>query len=125
MAYLLLAFDVTGEFVLGKTLDMLGALLDNGVKVALVYGDKDYQCNCKYMIPILNFSYEEANSAMFIGYGGEMVSLAIKSKFSQGFQKSGYAEIHTNKSYVGGYVRQHGNLSFSRVLDAGHEGKLY
>ncbi|KAK4033943.1 Alpha/Beta hydrolase protein [Parachaetomium inaequale] len=95
------AFMSTGDFVLGKNLQLLGNLLDQGVKVALVYGDRDYQCNW---------------------YGGEQISLAIQSKFSHKFRHAGYAKIQTNKTYVGGYVRQHGNLSFSRVLDAGHEG---
>jgi hypothetical protein len=36
----------TGDFVLGTNLPYVGELLDQGVKVALVYGDKDYQCNC-------------------------------------------------------------------------------
>jgi hypothetical protein len=57
------------------------------------------------------------------GYGGEAISLAVESKISKNFRKAGYAEIHTNESYVGGYVRQYGKLSFSRVLDAGHESK--
>lgn len=39
----------TGDFVLGKNLEILGNLLDQGVKVALVYGDRDYQCNCKFI----------------------------------------------------------------------------
>ena len=37
----------TGDFVLGKNLALLGSLLDQGIKVALVYGDRDYQCNCE------------------------------------------------------------------------------
>lgn len=37
----------TGDFVLGKNLAALGELLDQGVKVALVHGDRDYQCNCE------------------------------------------------------------------------------
>jgi carboxypeptidase D len=58
------------------------------------------------------------------GYGGEQVSLAIQSRVSDRFRKAGYAKIQTNASYVGGYVRQYGNLSFSRVFDAGHEGEF-
>jgi hypothetical protein len=57
------------------------------------------------------------------GYGGEQVSLAIQSQFTDGFQDAGYAEIQTNATYVGGLVRQHGNLSFSRVFGAGHDGE--
>lgn len=59
------------------------------------------------------------------GYGGEQVSLAIESKFSEGFRNAGYADIRTNKTYVGGLVRQHGPLSFSRVFGAGHEGEFW
>ncbi|KAB5582867.1 Alpha/Beta hydrolase protein [Coniochaeta sp. 2T2.1] len=98
------AFLKTGDFVRGHSLAILGNLLDQGVKVALVYGDRDYQCNW---------------------YGGEQISLNIESKTSQNFQQAGYAEILTNKTHVGGYVRQFGGLSFSRVLDAGHEAPWY
>jgi carboxypeptidase D len=38
-------FQNTGDFVPGRNLAILGELLDQGVKVALVYGDADYQCN--------------------------------------------------------------------------------
>jgi hypothetical protein len=40
----------TGDFVLGRNLAILGELLDRGVKVALVYGDSDYQCNCNAIL---------------------------------------------------------------------------
>lgn len=43
----ILAFTTTGDFVLGRNVAVLGELLDRGVKVALVYGDRDFQCNCK------------------------------------------------------------------------------
>jgi hypothetical protein len=100
--YTLLGFDKTGDFLLGNGLKKLGSLLDRGVKVALVYGDRDYQCNW---------------------YGGEAISLAIDSHLSTNFKNAGYANIETNASYVGGFVRQYGNLSFARVFDAAHEGK--
>lgn len=95
---------MTGDFVRGHGLANLGTLMDRGVKVALVYGDRDYQCNW---------------------LGGEAISLAIKANSTAGFANAGYANIQTNASYVGGLVRQHGNLTFSRVFQAGHEGKLY
>ncbi|KAK3303759.1 Alpha/Beta hydrolase protein, partial [Chaetomium strumarium] len=75
-----------------------------GVKVALMYGDRDYQCNW---------------------YGGEQVSLAIESKISDSFHRAGYANLQTNKNYASGLVRQYGNLSFSRVFGAGHEVPWY
>ncbi|KAF2247337.1 alpha/beta-hydrolase [Trematosphaeria pertusa] len=97
-------FNLTGDFVRGNGLANLGTLLDKGVKVALVYGDRDYQCNWM---------------------GGEAISLAIDSQMSTAFENAGYADIETNASYVGGLVRQYGNLSFSRVYQAGHEVPYY
>jgi carboxypeptidase D len=97
-----LGFNLTGDFVRGHGLASLGTLLDKGVKVALVYGDRDYQCN---------------------RLGGEAISLAIESNLSSNFKNAGYTNIETNSSYIGGLVRQYGNLSFSRVFQAGHEGK--
>ena len=96
-----LGFNATGDFILGDGLNRLRNLLHKGVKVSLVYGDRDYQCNW---------------------YGGEAISLALGSG---GFKKAGYADIVTNESYVGGLVRQHGNLSFARVFQAGHEVPYY
>ncbi|KAK1750434.1 alpha/beta-hydrolase, partial [Echria macrotheca] len=98
------AFTATGDFVLGKNLAVLGKLVDQGVKVALMYGDRDYQCNW---------------------LGGEQISLAIASQTSPAFRKAGYAPIQIDDTHVGGYVRQHGRLSFSRVLGAGHETPWY
>ncbi|KAJ7347264.1 Alpha/Beta hydrolase protein [Mycena albidolilacea] len=98
------AFIATGDFIRGHNLEILGQLLDSGIKVALVYGDRDYQCNW---------------------IGGEQVSLAIQSASSTGFGAAGYANISTNDTYVGGVVRQYGNLSFSRVFDAGHQVPYY
>ncbi|KAH8881533.1 alpha/beta-hydrolase [Thozetella sp. PMI_491] len=96
-------FAITGDYVRGY-LPELGALLDAGVKVALIYGDRDYQCNW---------------------FGGEAVSLAINYTDQDAFAAAGYAELVTSGSYIGGKVRQHGGLSFSRVFDAGHEVPYY
>jgi len=87
----------------GNALSSLGRLLDKGVKVSLVYGDRDYQCNW---------------------LGGEQASLSIESASvpSEKFQEAGYAKIETNDSYTGGFVRQLGSLSFARVFEAGHAG---
>ncbi|KIW73072.1 hypothetical protein PV04_01219 [Phialophora macrospora] len=97
-------FALSGDFVRGKNLAILGQLLDRGVKVALMYGDRDYQCNW---------------------LGGEKISLAVKSQISEKFSKAGYTDIHTNATFVGGTVRQYGNFSFSRVYNAGHEVPYY
>lgn len=92
------AFSSTGDYARRDVLGYLGDisyLLDSGVKVALVYGDRDYACNW---------------------IGGEDVSLAINYTDSKQFRSAGYTPIQTNSSYVGGQVRQHGNFSFSRVF---------
>ncbi|KAI0397326.1 alpha/beta-hydrolase [Xylariaceae sp. FL0594] len=111
------AFTQTGDFVRGKNLQILGELLDRGVKVALMYGDRDFQCNW---------------------YGGEAISLGIRSStHTPGFQAAGYSELlvspthsnnpphNHNKKNIGGMVRQYGNLSFTRVYGAGHEVPYY
>lgn len=55
--------------------------------------------------------------------GGENITLSVKHKQSEAFISSGYENVITNSTYNGGVVRQHGNLSFTRVFQAGHEGK--
>ncbi|KAK9778452.1 putative Alpha/Beta hydrolase protein [Seiridium cardinale] len=97
------AFTNTGDFVLGRNVAILGELLDRGVKVSMMYGDRDFQCNC---------------------LGGEQVSFAIESDTRADFHKSKYTEIKTDDSYTGGMVRHFGSLSFSRVFNVGHEGYL-
>ncbi|KAF4995910.1 hypothetical protein FDECE_12639 [Fusarium decemcellulare] len=80
-------------------LEYLGHLLDSGINVAMVYGDRDFRCNW---------------------FSGENASLNIPFATSDQFAAAGYASIVTNSSYDGGFVREHGNLSFSRVFKAGH-----
>lgn len=48
------------------------------------------------------------------------MSLAINYTDTAKFHAAGYTGIQTNESYVGGQVRQYGNLSFNRVYQAGH-----
>jgi len=59
--------------------------------------------------------------------GGELVSLAVAQNAPSHamFPIAGYADIISNSSYVGGHVRQYGNLSFSRIFDAGHTVPSY
>ena len=101
-------FSLTGDYVRsdirGGYLSDLAYILDKGIKVALIYGDRDYACNW---------------------IGGEEVSLAVNYSQQAAFKEAGYANITTNSSYVGGLVRQQGNFSFSRVFQAGHEVPAY
>lgn len=67
------------------------------------YGDADYTCNW---------------------FGGEAVSLAINYTHKQEFAASPYEPLlYEGVRY--GEVRQFGNLSFSRIYEAGHEVPYY
>lgn len=98
------AFRSIGDYNRPGWLEDLSYLLENGIKVTLVYGDRDYACNW---------------------IGGEAVSLAIPWTNTDNFHAAGYQDITVNASYSGGKVRQYGNLSFSRVYEAGHEVPFY
>ncbi|PGG97877.1 hypothetical protein AJ79_09049 [Helicocarpus griseus UAMH5409] len=98
------AFRAIGDYPRPGWLEDLAYLLNNGIKVQLMYGDRDYACNWM---------------------GGEAVSLAIDYPDADRFRAAGYADIRVNESYVTGQVRQYGNLSFTRVWQAGHEVPSY
>ncbi|KAI9747123.1 MAG: hypothetical protein M1835_002213, partial [Candelina submexicana] len=97
------AFQQTGDFVYKNFLDELTNILDNGVRVALIYGDADYICNW---------------------FGGQAVSLAINYSESVQFRSSEYQPfVAAGTEY--GEVRQYGNFSFMRMYEAGHEVPYY
>ncbi|KAF2830595.1 alpha/beta-hydrolase [Ophiobolus disseminans] len=101
------AFAQVGDAVRGTQLKALSELLARGIRVALIYGDADIICNW---------------------YGGQNASLELARllpSYSDAFPAAGYADIIVNDTYVGGHVRQFGNLSFSRIFDAGHLVPLY
>ena len=95
------AFKSTGDMERGDSVAQLAYVLSLGVRVALIYGDRDYLCNW---------------------LGGEAISFSIaaQSPAYAPFYSAGYADIVVNNTYVGGAVRQFGNLSFSRIYAAGH-----
>lgn len=96
------AFSAHGDMPRGGYLQGLADLLDAGVGVHLVYGDRDFACNWM---------------------GGEAASLAIPHRHRAGFAAAGYAALTVSSSppFVPyGLTRQHGNLSFTRVYQAGH-----
>lgn len=47
------AFASTGDLLLsrGGTMDQYSQLINNGVRIAFMYGDRDYVCNCKLIRP--------------------------------------------------------------------------
>jgi hypothetical protein len=119
------AFFVTGDFVMGGFSDDLGSLLDAGVKVALINGDRDFRCNCKFELAAVLYVDPRELTRYCSGFGGENVSLTIDYADKAAFAAAGYADIATNATYVGGLVRQYGGFSFSRVFEAGHQGKQF
>ncbi|TKA46311.1 hypothetical protein B0A49_12164, partial [Cryomyces minteri] len=78
-------------------------LLNEGVRVALYYGDADYICNW---------------------FGGEAVSLAINYTHKAQFAAAGYQPFTVDGTEYG-EVRQYGNFSFLRIYEAGHEVPFY
>ncbi|KAH7342924.1 Alpha/Beta hydrolase protein [Rhexocercosporidium sp. MPI-PUGE-AT-0058] len=102
------AFTSTGDYERMSLVPEIAKLLNAGIRVGLMYGDRDYICNW---------------------LGGEAISLAVAAATSPAyasiFPESGYAPIIVNTSYIGGVVRQYGNLSFSRIYDAGHSVPAY
>jgi hypothetical protein len=102
-------FDAIGEVFrtgddLRRSMSDFEYLLQNGVKVAMAYGDRDYRCNWM---------------------GGEAVALAAQWEGKESFNARGWEKLVTNKAYDGGLVKQFGSLSFSRVFEAGHSVSAY
>jgi carboxypeptidase C (cathepsin A) len=102
------AFTSTGDYERQAYVPEIAALLNSGIRVGFMYGDLDYICNW---------------------LGGEAISLAVAAKaggsYASAFPAAGYAPIITNTTYIGGVVRQYGNLSFSRIYNAGHSVPAY
>ncbi|KAI0871702.1 carboxypeptidase S1 [Hypoxylon argillaceum] len=110
------SFDGTFDMIHGGFLSAVADLLDRGgVKVHLVYGDRDYACNW---------------------VGGEAASLAVPWSRADVFAEAGYEALlapapHTDasgqrgSSEFAGLTRQVGNFSFTRVFQAGHEVPSY
>jgi carboxypeptidase C (cathepsin A) len=93
------AFQQTGDFVYPNFLEDLEQILNNSVRVALIYGDADYICNW---------------------FGGEAVSLATQYTHTEEFNAAGYAPFTVNGVEYG-ETREYGNFSFTRIYEAGHE----
>ncbi|KAL2074958.1 hypothetical protein VTL71DRAFT_8738 [Oculimacula yallundae] len=93
------AFSSTGDNVRWGSLEALASILDAGVAVTMMYGDRDYACNW---------------------LGGDAVSHAIPFAQSHVFSSAGIADIILTGYPVGAQVRQAANLSFIRVYSASH-----
>ncbi|KAI1639330.1 Alpha/Beta hydrolase protein [Biscogniauxia mediterranea] len=96
-------FDYTGDFVYPNLKEDLEAILDYGVRIAMIYGDADYICNW---------------------FGGQAVSLEVNYTHSAEFATAGYAPFVVDGTEYG-ESRQYGNFSFTRVYESGHEVPYY
>jgi carboxypeptidase C (cathepsin A) len=96
-------FTETYDVVRTGFLDAIAYLLSRGVKVHMMYGDRDYACNW---------------------VGGEKCSLAVPWSRQKEFAEAGYAPFIAGGD-ISGMTRQVGNYSFSRVFQAGHEVPSY
>ncbi|KAF7556320.1 hypothetical protein G7Z17_g1569 [Cylindrodendrum hubeiense] len=101
------AFNLTGDYARRNShgyLENIASLLDSGIRVAMVYGDRDYACNW---------------------IGGERISLGVGYAQSNEFNLAGYADVITDDPKPAGQVRQHGLFSFTRVYQSGHMVPAY
>lgn len=99
----------SGDVIRQNGLPNIEYLLANNVKIAFIFGDRDYRCPWT---------------------GGEATALAANWTGQAGFASAGYDEMQgiTTPVEEGGLkalVKQHGRFSFSRVLDAGHSVSAY
>ncbi|KAK1752302.1 serine carboxypeptidase [Echria macrotheca] len=97
-------FEDANDIVLGGFIEAVAYLLDSGVRVHMMYGDRDYACNW---------------------IGGEKASLAVNYSRAADFAKAGYAPLIVPDGTTAGMTRQLGNFSFTRVFQAGHEVPAY
>lgn len=93
------AFDRTADWAKGGLVEDIAYILDHGVKVTLMYGDRDFACNW---------------------IGGETASLEVPWSYQEDFSKAGYTPLVISPVHSGGLTRQYGNLSYSRVYQSGH-----
>jgi hypothetical protein len=63
--------------------------------------------------------------SLLVGLGGENISLQMDWRDATKFRAAGYDKLTINSSYSGGFVRQHNNVSFIRVFQAGHAVAAY
>ncbi|PNS20898.1 Carboxypeptidase Y [Sphaceloma murrayae] len=124
------AFIATGDTIRSDPLADLVLLLQKGVRVAFLYGDADWICNWRggeaislALASLLNTTTSSPNpsaSPFSVPTPPFPSATGSPGTYASAFPAAGYADIVVNSTYVGGAVRQYGNLSFSRIYDAAH-----
>lgn len=100
-----LPLNGTGDGFRQAGLDNINYLLQNDVKIAMLYGDRDYRCPWT---------------------GAETTAKAANWTNSAGFLAAGYQPLQgLSQDAKGGVVKQYGQLSFTRVFDSGHSLSAY
>lgn len=99
------AFGGTGDSFRQSNMANLEYLLNDGVKIALIYGDRDYTC------PVT---------------GAETLAKRVVWEGQQGFADAGYQELEGLSACAkGGVAKQYGQLSFTRIFESGHQLSAY
>ncbi|KAI1462996.1 uncharacterized protein F4812DRAFT_464115 [Daldinia caldariorum] len=96
------AFSLTGDYARRDPngyLKDIARLLDLGIQVAMIHGDRDFACNW---------------------IGGERVSPKPVTLLVVHVKKAGYADVTIDDSTPVGQVRQHNLFSFTRVYQFGY-----
>jgi len=144
-SYVQQAFINTGDAVRSNALNDLVFLLNSGIRVGLMYGDADWICNWMggeaVSLALANLLQQgQAGSATSTLISSSLSPPSVTTSsvsltgptapvvagtgppgsYASAFPAAGYANIMVNSSYIGGVVRQFGNLSFARVYDAPH-----
>ncbi len=92
-------FQATADMARGGLLEDIAYILEHGVRVAMMFGDRDYACNW---------------------IGGEEASIRVPWKLQRHFDEAGYTPLVLSPRHSGGLTRQYDNMSFTRVYQAGH-----
>jgi len=83
---------------MGDLVSDIAHVLDHGVKVAMMYGERDYTCDWVQ---------------------GELTSLKLPWGSKDDFSAAGFAPLVISSHPSGTLTRQYGNLSFTQVHEAG------
>ncbi|KAK9419178.1 putative Carboxypeptidase [Seiridium unicorne] len=116
-------FDLTGDWAYPTLLQDLQELLNNDVRVALIYGDAVSVSIARARLRDV-MTDSEKQDYICNWFGGEAVSLEVDYTHSAEFRSAGYTPFVVDGVEYG-ESRQYGNFSFTRVYESGHEVPYY